>query len=90
MRSETKKRKKKKMTKMTIKNMKDNENYIKSFNTVDEAKQWVINHLDLSKNWKVIITKPKNFTNTFFDGLINYGLKHMHIEETKDGLKFKE
>ena len=78
------------MQEMTIKNMKDDENYIKSFNTVDDAKQWVINHLDLSKDWKVIITKPKNFTNTFFDGLINYGLKHMHIEGTKDGLKFKE
>lgn len=78
------------MQEMTIKNMKDNENYIKSFNTVDDAKQWVINHLDLSKDWKVIITKPKNMTNPFFDGLINYGLKHMHIEETKDGLKFKE
>jgi hypothetical protein len=54
------------MTKMTIKNMKDNENYIKSFNTVDEAKQWVINHLDLSKDWKVIITKPKNFHKYIF------------------------
>ena len=78
------------MQEMTIKNMKDNESYIKSFNSVDDAKQWVINHLDLSKDWKVIITKPKNMTNQFFDGLINYGLKHMHIEETKDGLKFKE
>ena len=32
------------MTKMTIKNMKDNENYIKDFNTVEDAKDWVINH----------------------------------------------
>ena len=53
------------MTKMKIKNMKDNESYIKSFNTVDDAKQWVINHLDLSKDWKIIITKPKNKINPF-------------------------
>ena len=78
------------MQKMTIKNMKDNETYTKDFNSVDDAKNWVINHLDLSKDWKVIITKPKNVINPFFEGLINYGLKHMNIEETKDGLKFKE
>jgi hypothetical protein len=78
------------MTKMTIKNMKDNEKYIKDFNTVEDAKDWVINHLDLSKDWKIIITKPKNVINPFFEGLINYGLKNMYIEETKNGIKFKE
>ncbi len=75
---------------MTIKNMKDKETYTKDFNSVDEAKNWVINHLDLSKDWKIVITKPKNYINPFFEGLINYGLKNMHIEETEDGLKFKQ
>jgi hypothetical protein len=41
------------MQEMTIKNMKDDENYLKSFNSVDDAKQWVINHLDLSKKWDI-------------------------------------
>jgi len=76
--------------KMIIRNMKDNETYTKYFNSVNDAKNWVINHLDLSKDWKVVITKPKNIINPFFEGLISYGLKNMHIEETKDGLKFKE
>ena len=38
---------------MTIKNKKDNETYTKDFNSVNDAECWVINHLDLSKNWEI-------------------------------------
>jgi len=45
------------MQTITIKNKQDNESYTKDFNSIDDAKTWVINHLDLSKNWEV---KTKN------------------------------
>ena len=37
-----------------INNELDNEYYIKDFNNSNEARHWVINTLDLSKNWKIL------------------------------------
>jgi hypothetical protein len=47
------------MQAMTIRNMKDSEVYFKDFYSMDEARNWVINHLDLSKEWLIILIKPK-------------------------------
>ena len=37
-----------------INNDKDNEYYLKEFNNYSDARHFVINHLDLSKNWRVL------------------------------------
>lgn len=37
-----------------IKNNKDNEYYLKEFNNSNDCRNWIINHLDLSKNWKIL------------------------------------
>ena len=37
-----------------INNEKDNEHYIREFKDSSEAKNWIINHLDLSKGWTII------------------------------------
>ena len=50
-------RKKNKMEEMVISNNRDSETYTKSFKDIDEAKNWVVNHLDLSKDWKVMSVK---------------------------------
>jgi hypothetical protein len=34
-----------------IYNKKDNENYFKTFNTNSDCYHWIVNHLDLSKEW---------------------------------------
>jgi len=47
------------MQEMVIVNNRDNETYTKSFKNINEAKDWVISHLDLSKDWKVISVKKK-------------------------------
>jgi hypothetical protein len=47
------------MQAMTIRNMKDSEVYFKDFYSMDEARNWVINHLDLSKEWLIILINPK-------------------------------
>ena len=47
------------MQAMTIRNMKDSEVYFKDFHSMDEARNWVIDHLDLSKEWLIILIKPK-------------------------------
>jgi hypothetical protein len=47
------------MQAMTIRNMKDSEVYFKDFHSMDEARNWVINHLDLSKEWLIILINPK-------------------------------
>ena len=47
------------MQAMTIRNMKDSEVYFKDFHSINEARNWVINHLDLSKEWLIILIKPK-------------------------------
>ena len=36
----------------TIHNKKDNEHYIKKFNDNEECRNWIINTLDLSKEWE--------------------------------------
>ena len=36
-----------------INNNKDNESFEKSFSNVSDAKNWITNHLDLSKEWNV-------------------------------------
>jgi hypothetical protein len=46
------------MQAMTIRNMKDSEVYFKDFHSMDEARNWVINHLDLSKEWLIILINP--------------------------------
>ena len=38
---------------LRITNDKDNENYIKQFKNYSECKEWICNHLDLSKKWSV-------------------------------------
>ena len=45
------------MEEMVISNNRDSETYTKSFKNIDEAKDWVVNHLDLSKDWKVMSVK---------------------------------
>ena len=47
------------MQAMTIRNMKDSEVYFKDFHSMDEARNWVTNHLDLSKEWLIILINPK-------------------------------
>ena len=34
-----------------IYNKKDNENYFRTFNTNSDCYHWIVNHLDLSKEW---------------------------------------
>jgi len=36
---------------LLITNEKDNESYEKQFNSYTDARNWIINHLDLSKKW---------------------------------------
>jgi hypothetical protein len=43
--------------KFIAQNEKDLEHYYVNFETLKEARHWVINHCDLSKNWEV---KPFN------------------------------
>ena len=38
---------------LRITNDKDNENYTKHFKNYSECKEWIYNHLDLSKKWSV-------------------------------------
>ena len=38
---------------LRITNDKDNENYTKHFKNYSECKEWIHNHLDLSKKWSV-------------------------------------
>jgi len=47
------------MQEMVIVNNRDNETYTKSFKNINDAKDWIISHLDLSKDWKVISIKKK-------------------------------
>ena len=49
-----------------INNNKDNESFEKSFSNVSDAKNWITNHLDLSKEWNV--TPKQNIKN--FEGSI--------------------
>ena len=37
-----------------INNDKDNEHYLKEFNNSADARHFIINHLDLSKNWRIL------------------------------------
>ena len=50
---------------LRITNDKDNENYTKHFKNYSECKEWIYNHLDLSKKWSVKdissgVTKEQN------------------------------
>ena len=38
---------------LRITNDKDNENYTKHFKNYSECKEWMYNHLDISKKWSV-------------------------------------
>ena len=38
---------------LRITNEKDSENYTKHFKNYSECKEWIYNHLDLSKKWSV-------------------------------------
>ena len=38
-----------------INNNKDNQKFEKKFKCMEDAKQWVINTLDLSKNWNILL-----------------------------------
>ena len=49
---------------LRITNDKDNENYTKHFKNYSECKEWIHNHLDLSKKWSIEdISGAKNITN---------------------------
>jgi hypothetical protein len=54
------------MIKYVITNDKDAERYIKSLNNYDDARHWVINHLDMSKQWtiKTYAEDLKNYLST--------------------------
>jgi hypothetical protein len=67
------------MQAMTIRNMKDSEVYFKNFHSMDEARNWVINHLDLSKEWLIILIKPKDVMNPFASKYNN--LKKIQLEQ---------
>lgn len=47
------------MQEMVIVNNRDSETYTKSFKNIDDAKDWIVSHLDLSKDWKVISVKKQ-------------------------------
>jgi len=49
-------------TEYIIHNEKDNQNYIKTFINNEDCKNWIINTLDLSKNWS-FYTEPKTTFN---------------------------
>ena len=38
---------------LRITNEKDSENYTKHFKNYSECKEWIHNHLDLSKKWSI-------------------------------------
>lgn len=40
--------------KVEITNTQDDETYIKEFESYTEARHWIINHLDCSKEWNVV------------------------------------
>ena len=43
--------------KYVIWNLKDNEHYFGTFATNEDARDWIINHLDLSKEWSFKLLK---------------------------------
>jgi len=44
-----------KMNIYLINNNKDNQKFEKKFKCMEDAKHWVINTLDLSKNWNILL-----------------------------------
>ena len=53
MRRYLKNKKKELIMELRITNDKDNENYTKHFKNYSECKEWIYNHLDLSKKWSI-------------------------------------
>ena len=47
-----------------IYNKKDNENYFRTFNTNSDCYHWIVNHLDLSKEWSYDYKEPRLVTCT--------------------------
>ena len=41
------------MNEYIISNEKDFQSYVKNFENIEDGKQWIENHLNLSDNWKV-------------------------------------
>ena len=47
-----------------IYNDKDNESYCRVFESKNECYHWIVNHLDLSKNWNMDFKAPRFVTIT--------------------------
>lgn len=47
------------MTWYTLTNEKDTEEFTREFVDATQARHWIINHLDLSKNWHLLRIKTK-------------------------------
>ena len=55
------------MRKYLITNNKDNERYNKEFENETEARHWIINHLDTSKQWTILNQKKYESFEWFWD-----------------------
>lgn len=50
------------MKQYIITNNKDNETYNKAFINETEARHWIINHLDMSKEWCIVYDYKENIS----------------------------
>ena len=54
-----------------INNNKDNQKFEKKFKCMEDAKNWVINTLDLSKNWNILLIDDEENLQDALDYKIN-------------------
>ncbi len=76
------------MKRYLIFNSKDDEQFKKEFEYNDEVRHWIINHLDLSKEWS-FISVPYDDTN---ERLLNGFIDKLVNDESIDGytgMKYK-
>ena len=62
--------------KYVIKNNKDNELYIKDFKSFSDCKHWIINTLDLSKEWTI--------SNGLWNTQVNYNFEDNQVDNEED------
>lgn len=52
--------------------------YTKQFENATEARHWIINHLDVSKNWSI-----NRATERYIIARSNYGHQHQYVTDSK-------
>ena len=71
------------MNKYSITNNKDDERYYKTFENQTEARHWIINTLDLSKDWTIF--------NGLWENQINFNSERFYdMSEDYDDYKERE